>query len=473
MKVLTTLLSAIFFIPVITMAQSEYDDLYYTPKDRQEDRIEYKIEMLSSPIASEVREFKPVDDRISNTSQDRTVNPEYVAQYRSRADARKGDKVNDDEVYFDEYYDEQQVDNASNASQTVINNYYGNRVGVNPYHDPFYANDWRYRNWRYRYAHNPYYDPFYDPFYDPYFGHTGWSVSIGFGWGSPYFGARYHHAYHNPYYNPYYGSYYGYNPYWGSPYNNHYYNNVVVVNNTSETTNRNIRRGPAISRGSVVDRGNTGRGTTYVNDRNPISRSAVSRSSFDEDRSRISSTPSNVSRGRVIERTGVETRTPSSTDYDRSRFLDRTNTTRPSIDRSRGTIDRNVPSRNIDRNRNNRSTPSRNIDRGRNNNRSTPSVDRTRKNNRPTPSVDRTRNNNRPTPSRGSGVKRGNNERSTPSRGSGVNRSSSSSSNRSSGNVQRSSSSRSQVRSNSSNSSSRSSTSRGSSSSRSKRGGNE
>ncbi|MGK7389822.1 MAG: hypothetical protein ACNS60_05700 [Candidatus Cyclobacteriaceae bacterium M2_1C_046] len=464
MKVLSTILSAIFFIPIISVAQNEHDDLYYTPKDRQEDRIEYKTQVLSSPIAADLREFKPAEDRISNTSQGRTVNPEYVAQYRSRADARQTDTGYDDEVYYDEYYDEQQVDNA--ASQTVINNYYGNtRVGgMNPYYDPFFANDWRYRNWRYRYA----YDPFYDPFFDPYFGHTGWSMSFGYGWGRPFYGASFHYGYHDPFFNPYYRNYYGYgynpywgNPYWGSPYNSHFYgNNVVIVNNNTEVNNRHIRRGPAISRGSVVNRGENGRGSAYVNDRNPIRRTSVDRSSFNEDRNGRIRTPSSVSRGRVIQRSGVEARTPSSTDYDRSRFIDRNNTTRPSIDRSRRNIDRTTPA--IDRSRRNidRSTPSRNIDRNRNH-RSRPNIDRSRNNH------------NRPTPSRGSGVKRGNNERSMPSRSSGVNRSSSS--NRSSGYIQQSSGSRSGsgIRSgNSGSSMPRSSSPSRGSSSRGSRGGN-
>ena len=495
MKALISILSMFLLIPAASYAQGEYDDLYYTPEDRETERKNYQAQVSQTNFKSsniedyEITTPSITSDRIYSTSQGRTVNPEYVAQYRSRAEARKQSTQQDEEVYFDENYSADYYEDDQQNARVVNNyNYYGDSW-ANPYYDPFYVNDWRWRynDWRWRRS-SWYHDPYWS--YAP-----GWSVhvSIGFGnhWGWGY-GHRWSRWSYDPWYSPYYagGFYYDsfYNPYWSTPvYSNVLYNNVVYVNNNYENNNRTVRRGPGTSRGSVI----TGRRSS-VADSGPVTRVPVRRSSSaDGDTNGRVSSP--ATSGRVIDRTGAATRSPRSYDNVEDGYTTRstrtgvqpatrsinTRSTTPvrgtSVERTRPTRGTyTAPTRNT-------SSPSRTYTPSRSNNNREYTPSRSNNNRQYTPSRSNTRstpparNNSRTTtPSR-----RGGNDQSyTPSRSnsrsSGYSapqqRSSQPSYNRSSSGSSSRSSSVTPSRSSSSSSGTRSSS--GSRSSSSRRGGN-
>lgn len=302
MKRIASILSVFLSIPILVAAQ-EHDDLYFTPSDREEAIANYqasaKVYSQNQISDAATPSYEKVDDRIYNTTQGRTVNPEYVAQYRSRAEARS---QQDEEVYFDEDFESEA---SYTSQQPVINNYYYGSSWGNPFYDvydPYYSDYWRWRNdWRWRRA--AFYDPFYDPFWSP-----GWSISVSIGWNS--WGRWGHHHHYRPYYSSWgYGGYY--DPYWyGGGYSPVYYQNIYIVDN--ENSNR-IRRGRAVSRGSVVS-DTRGR----IND-GPVTRSSSSRSVISSDRNSRTSSATN---GRVINTSSVSTRSAASRDFSRNSGTD-------------------------------------------------------------------------------------------------------------------------------------------------------
>ena len=89
----------------------------------------------------------------------------------------------------------------SNPSRVNVNVY--NNGWVNPYYG--WNNYWGYGAWY------PYYSYYDYPYYRPY--RSGWSFSLGWGWGN----------YYDPYWGGYYGGYYPYYGYYGYPYYYGYY----------------------------------------------------------------------------------------------------------------------------------------------------------------------------------------------------------------------------------------------------------
>lgn len=402
MKILAPILTIFLLMPVLIKAQGEYDDLYYTPADRESERKNYQTKIIQPSMDNSLADNSyPIttpsiyNDRINNTSQGRTVNPEYVAQYRSRSDARKQSSQQDDEVYYDENYKTEYYEDTDDRG-TIINNYnyYGNRSTMaSPYHDPFFANNarWRYNDLRWR-TSAYHYDPFFDPFYDPFFmPHTpGWSVNLSFSMGRSYggwYGNRWSRWSHDPFYSPYYAGGYHYSNFY-NPYNRPHYTSVVYVNN--EYNNPSVRKGPATSRGSVIN------DRRSAANKGPVRRVPVERSSFNGDANGRVGSPSAASSGRVIETSGVQTRSPRDYSNVQERSRERT------IDRS------TVTPRNSRTNVNRRNTPSRttpqrnSVDRSENNSRSNSTINRSNKR-RSAPSRSETRkgnNSNRYAPSR-------------------------------------------------------------------------
>ena len=88
----------------------------------------------------------------------------------------------------------------SNPSQVNVNVY--NNGWINPYYG--WNNYWGYGAWY------PYYSYYDYPYYRPY--RSGWSFSLGWGWGN----------YYDPYWGGYYGGYYPYYGYYGYPYYGYY-----------------------------------------------------------------------------------------------------------------------------------------------------------------------------------------------------------------------------------------------------------
>ncbi|MCK4748854.1 MAG: hypothetical protein KAT15_17495, partial [Bacteroidales bacterium] len=162
---------------------SEYDDLYYTPRDARMQSQASDANVLADAQGTQ----QSVQDELSDYEKYRlSLEGEYLNE---EAVPEISEYAQDDTAYYGPegdygyaYYDE-------GSQPPVINHYYGT---VNQY--PSYAS--RIQRFHSPYVGYNYYDPWYDPYYnDPWYGGWGsnFSVSIGFGmgWGYPSYGWGY------------------------------------------------------------------------------------------------------------------------------------------------------------------------------------------------------------------------------------------------------------------------------------------
>ncbi len=225
----------------------EYDDLYFTPKDRKEIKYDGETVTKSDESSSTYESF--TNNTYSDKYSSHNVNPDYIARYQSGSSIKSYNSDDNDNANYSqpsestvEYYDEDnQYANDNTSGQTIINNnYYGN---TNSFNDPYWGNNWnswnnwnRWNRWNRWSRWNAWNDPFWGfntgIYYDPFFGWgNSWSVSFGFGnrwgWGNPW--NRYYM--YDPFYSPFYAGGF-YDPWFGgfgSPYRgwgwrNSYYN---------------------------------------------------------------------------------------------------------------------------------------------------------------------------------------------------------------------------------------------------------
>jgi len=448
MKTLKAKLSVIVLLTIgagSAVAQ-EYDDMYFSAKDRKQ--VKYVSD--DKAVTQDLNQVSQVSQNPAESFSSKTVNPEYIAKYQAASQQEATAEFADDEYFVEDYNDNnlnQVTNDFQNSSQVAVRDRYGNISYFRDYSDVYWSDPFLYEG--------TVFDPFYRPYYSRFgYGNrwnrpwrSGWSVSVGWGWNS--WG-----------YNPWntgwsFNTGWGWNSPWGFNYGYGYNswnngwcppgygwgNNVVVINNYENRSNRVYRSGRASSRSGIVNSNNRRRSIASGNSRVDNDRSSTN------GRSAVSST----SRSRYISESN------SRRDYDdaQSKYYRRS---RSSVSSSSGDDNRSYTSRS--RSTSNYTPNSRSYSNSRSStlNRSS----RSSSNNRSY--------NNRSYNSRSSGsFSRPSNSRSngyTPNRSSGNNRSSSF--NRSSGNSSRSSGvSR-------SSSSSRSSGSRSSGSSRSsnRRGGN-
>ncbi len=179
----------------------EYDDLYFTSKDRKTVKEEPKVENKSASTYQSYTNNTYTDNYSAHE-----VNPEYIARYQASkdygTDSDYVDQVDDNATYSEpsysniSYYPESYVDDQPGT--TVINNYYSNSAG--------YGNGWNNRGWNSGAS----------LWYDPWFGwNTGFNISFGYGngWGgyySPWYNSWGYPGYAGGFYDPWYG--------WSSPY---------------------------------------------------------------------------------------------------------------------------------------------------------------------------------------------------------------------------------------------------------------
>ena len=239
-------------------AQSEYDDMYFTGKDRekqvvkQEEVYAYNSNTSKKKKGAQTEYVNPTDSYSA-----RNLNPEYVA----RAKAKEGQSS--DEYFASNYQYVNPTANNLNSFNTGFNSWYGNNWYNAAYFSP-YINSWN----------SPYYNPYYDPFYssyrnpnpwaDPYY-RSGWSSSFSYHWGSSWnygWGAGAGFGFGNPYFNNAWCPSYGYNNY------GYYPTTVVVVNNSVD--NNSPSYGKRSSRSSATTRPatTTRNRSTYVADVN-------------------------------------------------------------------------------------------------------------------------------------------------------------------------------------------------------------
>jgi hypothetical protein len=247
---------------------TEYDDLYFSSKDRKE--VVYTASTSGNYAVGNT-------GVASEDNSQQNVNPEYIQQYSQQSKksnnstnnetiqsgTNASDSYSADNSYYDENY---RSNNGINLARDYNRRY--NNSGVNVNFFPSYG----FSNF---YGGPAFYDPFYDPFfYQPYVGfRPSIIVNIGTGWGwgrwnrwnawntwnswyDPFWG------WGDPFYNRFaYNSWgWGWNdPFWGwgNPYRyNRYYGggNVIIVNpgnnNGGSSDPRTVRYSPRSSRGS-------------------------------------------------------------------------------------------------------------------------------------------------------------------------------------------------------------------------------
>lgn len=180
------------------MAKSGNDDLYYTPgKGSSIPQSQTENTNVSA------KNFPSAEKRSSSQMTDYE---KYRASMENRELADSAGQT---------YADTSNMQNVADSKEPVVESdeYYGEGGDSYVYNNYYYAN-------RLNRFHGGFYDPFfYDPFYFDSWYSPGWSFSIGWGWGYPYYDYYYPYGYWGYYgYNPYYGHRYGYFDYYGYGY---------------------------------------------------------------------------------------------------------------------------------------------------------------------------------------------------------------------------------------------------------------
>ncbi len=363
LKIFTiSFLGSFILFPFSSMAQEEYDDMYFTPKDRKEIKSEsiYTAKNNQAQIETEKKDVinPSYSTQLYGNAQEnysaKNVNPEYIERYKSNSkDSDSMEEYTDDDAYYVENYDrskfnEENSGKNSNANYSYPGSYYGYPGSYSGFNNPYYS------------GYNYYGRSYYDPFWNPYYG-SGWgmspglslSLSFGMGWGysswySPYsawgYSPYYSRYYYNPwYYDPWYGpAYCGYGTgflWYPNYYSNHYY----------YTGNENWNSSPyksRVSRGSgnyvVKDEAVPNRRTATVNQQKTTEGPVVN------DRARTSrdySRTQNEYYTRTQPRTDYASRTGSSTSINTERSGNTVgSTSSPRVRSSRSEIDYSRPS---------------------------------------------------------------------------------------------------------------------------------
>lgn len=207
----------------VSAQQAENDDLYFKSKDREKLKTENALASVNDKIDQDYKAFKKKNfdettaEEVVTPSQTvnptdsysaRTINPEYIS--RSNATQASEDEQN---YYVEGYAPANTYDSYSggtnnnytdNLNSTYQNSWYGSSAFNNSWYTPYYG-----------YC-NPYMSPYYSA-------SPGWTMSLGYTWGSMYspgmsFGMGY--GWGSSYYNPYYAyspyGYYGYPAYYNN-----------------------------------------------------------------------------------------------------------------------------------------------------------------------------------------------------------------------------------------------------------------
>ncbi len=230
---------------VLVSFSQEYDDLYFTKKDRvklEELREEPEPVVQSSP-------GRQIEQSYSNHE----VTPEAIAKYK-RSNIAVSDQEGDIESPNYSIPEE-----ASEDQQAIVNNYYGDPR----YYPNRFSSGWgfgsRWNTWRgigTGFGYGNFYDPWYDPFYysistDPWLGY-GWNSYYGSFYNPYYRGSFWRNSYTRDFYPGYCNTAYRYYPTHGT-----------ATTETGEPKGRKVQRGARYSRGgSVSYSGRSGRSKT-------------------------------------------------------------------------------------------------------------------------------------------------------------------------------------------------------------------
>lgn len=248
-------LAAIFGLSTLWVVGQEYDDLYFTKKDRKEKQAKEKVvskaeEEKELSFLGRQYQYAPLtEEELEQSNPQDYYAPEKTQDYYlSQNNNYGGDSANPN---FSQPMSDQQgfADSQlyDNNTPVVINNYYNDpwASGVNNWNRPRWNvglgfNTWGGSFWSLSYG-NGWYDPFWDPWWGwnswgPRWGwNVGWGWNAGWGWGGGW-----------------------YDPWWGPAYRRP----VYVV---SDYNRRNVVRSGRATRGSSdarVSRSSSGRGAS-------------------------------------------------------------------------------------------------------------------------------------------------------------------------------------------------------------------
>jgi len=256
MKTLKAKISLIVLLAVGigSVAAQEYDDMYFTKKDRK--KVKYVSE--DKAVTQDLDQVQQFTDTPGENFSARTVNPEYIAKYQASSQESGSAEFANDEYFVEDYNQNNNNLNTTvndfqnNYSDVAVRDRYGNVRYFNSYSDVYWSDPFLYQN------------TIFDPLYRPYYGwnayrpwRSGWSVSVGFGWGwNSWRWNRWNTGWGWNSWNYGWGNAWGYDPWCPGFYGGYYgnpYRNVVVINNYENRYNRNYRRGPGTSRSGVIN----------------------------------------------------------------------------------------------------------------------------------------------------------------------------------------------------------------------------
>ncbi|WP_370089059.1 hypothetical protein [Ekhidna sp.] len=248
----------ILSLSVIGAFGQEYDDLYFTKKDRkkQKKKVEMTDPAYGTQYNDELPEYQP--EEVEATSflgkQFQENNPTSGVSQES-LDYYAPEKTQDD--YISENDQNTYLDNTNqnpnfsdpavtfydnpNNQPIIVNNYYNDNWNTwNRWNRPgwnfgFGWNNWGGNFWSISYG-NAWGNPWYDPFWDPWWGWNSWGPAWGWnvGWGWNSWGWR--------------------NNFWCPP--GYGYGRPIYVVDGNRYRGRDVVRGQRPSRGSVAARGN-------------------------------------------------------------------------------------------------------------------------------------------------------------------------------------------------------------------------
>ncbi len=328
-----SILGSLMLVSLGVDAQEEYDDMYFTPKDRKEVKSEsvFTSSKYTDNTSRDVvnpsynsRDYGEADENYSA----KNVNPEYIERYKTNSKENYAEETTEGDAYYVEDYNRAEMPdkNTERAIRNYNYNYFGPNYGFG-------------NNWMSPYHRSPFHDPFYDPFWDPYsfpsYGYArpmgfrpgfNWSMSFTFGnsWGyspwsyypyggfqRPYYGSAWaydgwYSSFHSPFYRPWRSSYYsGYN---SGFYTGYYYGHRDLGFAKSYDYNTRVRRGA--NNIQVSENNNVPGRRVSVTQQNPDRRdqNINARARSDRDYSRVQNEYYNRSDLRYADRTSENAR---------------------------------------------------------------------------------------------------------------------------------------------------------------------
>jgi hypothetical protein len=277
-----------FLMVAISAVAQEYDDMYFTSKDRAKVNASRSSQSTNNSKSEDDAELAQSKINPTDSYSGRGVNPEYNSQATSNS-------KQEDPQYFISGY------NPAPANVNRNLNPYNNYNNQGSFYSPYYGNNF-YGNNAYN---NPYYGGYgmsgfgspYSSFYPSYYGNgfnSGWSSMLGYMWGGMgsgfYGGMGYGNMgygsmwgspssmFWNNYYgmNNYYGGYNGFGNYYGGGYygyNSYYPRTVVIVDNGTSSYRKRADRSSTINNVANNNSRSTN-GTSYTRNGRTISSTA-------------------------------------------------------------------------------------------------------------------------------------------------------------------------------------------------------